>query len=197
LQHKLSISYHTSLERKKRELSGFLLQCRLIIHSLGLIFMGLPKITIRSVGEGLSSTWKKLIILIFYVSWERNKQTNKFVELLAMKLLLLFAKEKGINTLQIFGDSMLAINWERNSQQCHDIQMLAILEEIFRLLDSFDYISLQHVYRVHNREADALTKDGLGLDYGKWLITEYLDEDHFSYYDRPFNEIPPPLAALP
>jgi ribonuclease HI len=133
----------------------------------------------------------------FNLSMGLGSGTNNFVELLAMKLLLHFAKEKGINTLQIFGDSMLAINWARKSQQCHHIQLLAILEEIFILLDSFDSISLQHVYRVHNREADALSKDGLQLDYGKWLITEYSDGDHFAYYHRPFNEIPPPLAALP
>ena len=45
-----------------------------------------------------------------------GNRTNNFVELLAMKLLLHLAKEKGINTLQIFGDSMLAINWARKSQ---------------------------------------------------------------------------------
>jgi ribonuclease HI len=50
-----------------------------------------------------------------------GRGTNNFVEILAMKLLLHFAKEKEINTLQIFRDSMLAINWARKSQECHHI----------------------------------------------------------------------------
>jgi hypothetical protein len=37
--------------------------------------------------------------------------TNNYVELMAIKLLLLFAGEKGVQTIQIFGDSMIVINW--------------------------------------------------------------------------------------
>ena len=36
--------------------------------------------------------------------------TNSYVELLALKLLLLFSREKEILHIQIFGDSMNAIN---------------------------------------------------------------------------------------
>jgi hypothetical protein len=39
--------------------------------------------------------------------------TNNYAELMALKLLLTFAGEKGINSLQIFGDSMVVINWIR------------------------------------------------------------------------------------
>jgi len=47
-----------------------------IDHSFPLdYFDGLPKIPIRSVGEALFSTWKKLIILIFLWVWGAEQTT--------------------------------------------------------------------------------------------------------------------------
>jgi len=37
--------------------------------------------------------------------------SNKFVELMDLKLLVLFALEKGCRSIQVYGDSMLMINW--------------------------------------------------------------------------------------
>ena len=37
--------------------------------------------------------------------------TNNFVELLTLKLLFLFYLEKGCLMLQVFGDSMIILNW--------------------------------------------------------------------------------------
>jgi len=42
--------------------------------------------------------------------------TNNFIEIMALKVLLLFSKEKKVHSMKIFGDSMLFINWERKSQ---------------------------------------------------------------------------------
>jgi ribonuclease HI len=39
--------------------------------------------------------------------------SNKFFELMALRLNLLFALEKGVLRLQIFGDSQLVIHWMR------------------------------------------------------------------------------------
>jgi ribonuclease HI len=57
--------------------------------------------------------------------------TNNFVELMALKLLLTFAGEKGILNLYIFGDSMVVITWLRKTQICHNINLTSILEEVF------------------------------------------------------------------
>jgi hypothetical protein len=43
-------------------------------------------------------------------------ETNNYAKLLALKLLLIFAMEKGCKTLQVFGDSMLIINWANGVQ---------------------------------------------------------------------------------
>ena len=37
--------------------------------------------------------------------------TNNYAELLALKLLITLALKQGVQTLQIFGDSQLVINW--------------------------------------------------------------------------------------
>jgi ribonuclease HI len=47
---------------------------------------------------------------------ELGQGTNNYAELLTLKLLLLFAKEKELLHLQIFGDSMISINWARKLQ---------------------------------------------------------------------------------
>jgi hypothetical protein len=54
--------------------------------------------------------------------------TNNFVELMALKLLITFVGEKGILNLQIFGDSIVFINWIRKSQKFHNIRLLPLLK---------------------------------------------------------------------
>ena len=92
--------------------------------------------------------------------------SNNFAKLLTLKLLLLFAGEKGITTLHIFFDSLNVINWVRKTQVCHNIHLLALLEENFRCMDSFDSLLFRHVYRKYNVEADKLSKEGLQLAPG-------------------------------
>jgi hypothetical protein len=41
--------------------------------------------------------------------------TNNCVEIMSFKGLLLFSKEKGVTSFQIFWDSMLAVNYKRKS----------------------------------------------------------------------------------
>jgi len=68
--------------------------------------------------------------------------SNNYVELMALKLLITFAGEKGIKSIHIFGDSMTIINWVNKSQQCHTIRLRPILEYIFFILGSFDSLSV-------------------------------------------------------
>ena len=37
--------------------------------------------------------------------------TNNFAELLALKLLITLALKQGVQSMQVFGDSQLVINW--------------------------------------------------------------------------------------
>jgi hypothetical protein len=55
--------------------------------------------------------------------------TNNYVELMSLKLLLLFSKEKEVDTLHIFGDSLNVINWARKLQHCSNILLLPYLKK--------------------------------------------------------------------
>lgn len=64
--------------------------------------------------------------------------TNNYAELIALKLLLNFVGGKGIRSLRILGDSMVVINWVKKTQNCHNIRLLPILEEVFIILASYE-----------------------------------------------------------
>jgi hypothetical protein len=48
---------------------------------------------------------------------------------------------------------------------------LSLLDEVFKILDLFDSFSLWHVYRECNLEVDMLSKVGVQMDFGQWMIT--------------------------
>jgi ribonuclease HI len=103
----------------------------------------------------------------FNLKWGLGQGSNNFAEILALKLLLTFASEKEISNLQIFGDSMLVINWLWKSQQCHNIILSPILDEVFTIANIFTNLSFQHVYRERNVKADSLSKEGSFMAHGQ------------------------------
>jgi hypothetical protein len=106
---------------------------------------------------------------------------------MALKLLLLFAAEKGCTSLQVFGDSLLIINWANHEQFCHIARLRPYLAEVLRIISTFDTISLSHIYRERNTLADRLSKEATQLEYGNWHITEHTTEGSFDYH-RPFQD---------
>jgi ribonuclease HI len=122
----------------------------------------------------------------FHTKLGLGQGTNNYAELLTLKLLLTFAKEKDLRHIQIFGDSMIVVNWARKLQKCHNIFLLPILEDTFRLLENFDTVTISHVYRNRNMVADALSKAGLHLALGHWDITEHKNGNSQNFYHRPF-----------
>jgi hypothetical protein len=102
--------------------------------------------------------------------------------------LLLFVVEKNVHSIQLFGDSLMVINWIRKSQRCHNIILCPLLEEVFKILASFDNYYFCHVYREHNHEADSLSKEGLQMVVGSWLIREDRDGAKISCVHRSFMD---------
>lgn len=78
-------------------------------------------------------------------------------------LLLQSVVEYGCRSLQIFGDSMTIINWEKGIQRCHILILLPILEEVQHILQHFDYVSITHVYTERNHLEDTISKEGVKL----------------------------------
>lgn len=81
----------------------------------------------------------------FLLSMGLGLDTNNYAELMVLKVLLLFAKEKDVKTLQIFGDSKLIINWTKKIQSCHNLLLLPLLEDVLSIFSTFDSTSMQHV----------------------------------------------------
>jgi ribonuclease HI len=105
---------------------------------------------------------------------------------MSLKLLLLFAIEKNVNSIQVFGDSQMVVKWIWNINQCHNILLIPLLEEVQRLMASFDYFDIQHVYRERNMMVDLLSKEGLQMEHGQWMISEENNGTFYEYYHRPF-----------
>lgn len=70
-----------------------------------------------------------------------GRETNNFVELLTLKLLVCWALELGCRFLQIFGDSLNVVNWFNVVERCHNITLLRIYDENVQLKSSFDIIT--------------------------------------------------------
>jgi ribonuclease HI len=107
---------------------------------------------------------------------------------------LIFAGDKGVRSIQIFGDSLKVINWSIKTRKCHNQILLPLLDDVIRFLGSFDTFHMHHVYRERNMVAYLLSKEGLRLDFGKWMITEHQLDGIFEYYHWPFIE---PIGGKP
>ena len=73
--------------------------------------------------------------------------STNFAELLALKILLVFALEKGCSDLQVFGDLMLLINWINKTWSFTHTQLLSLLSEVYTIVAYFNTFSCMHVYR--------------------------------------------------
>ena len=92
--------------------------------------------------------------------------SNNYAELMDLNLLLCFAIEKNCKRIQIFGDSLVILNWINKNQRCRNLSLSTLFEESIRLLSNFDSITCKHVYRERNEEVDKLSKAGLNLEMG-------------------------------
>jgi hypothetical protein len=61
-----------------------------------------------------------------------------------------------------------------------------IYEELKRLKDLFTTLSFSHVYREQNTQADKLSKEGLLLEPGKWIIEEVVEGNSTIFKHAPF-----------
>ena len=116
--------------------------------------------------------------------------TNNYAELMTLKLLLCYAIERSCRQLQVFGDSMVVINWINITPKCRIDSLDALYEETIGSLSFFETISFTHVYRERNVEADKLSKKGLTLQWGEWKILEIKDSEATEYPHRPFINPP-------
>jgi hypothetical protein len=96
--------------------------------------MGLLKTTISLGGVPFYSS---LRLIFLKCQWGLEVEQTILLNLLSFKLVLLFLG-KGGERLIGFGDSMIVLNWARKSQQCHNLQLLSLLEEVHRIMETYD-----------------------------------------------------------
>ena len=99
--------------------------------------------------------------------------TNNYAELFALKLFITLALDKQISNIQIFGDSLLVINWILGKFRSHNLHLAQLLQEVNRLIEFFEQDDFKHIYRKINTLADKLANDGGKVQLGYWFINEY------------------------
>ena len=88
--------------------------------------------------------------------------TNNQAEYEAILKGLQLLHEVKAESIEVFGDSQLIINQLIGLYECKDDIMRGYYDECQRLLKEFPHISLQHILRAQNQEANRLSQSVLG-----------------------------------
>ena len=101
--------------------------------------------------------------------------TNTKAELLSLWAILLTSHMMGIPLTQIYDDSLVIINWVRGSTALSPTDPVHWCRETKKLFSSFQALSINHIYREHNRLADRLSKTALSLPQGFGSFKEFIE----------------------
>ena len=117
----------------------------------------------------------------FCIKMGCRQSTNTRSELLALQTLLAFAKELGLPSLHVFGDSTAIINWATQKEALTDLNLEGWCHNIVLLKSFFHHLELQHVYREFNVKADGLYKEALIMGSDLLHFTEFTDDECIGY----------------
>lgn len=62
----------------------------------------------------------------------------------------------------------------------------ALLDDTTLLFHFIPDVTISHIFREHNQEADLLEKEALQLQRGTWAIQEWIDGSSAEYIHSPF-----------
>ena len=88
----------------------------------------------------------------------------------------------GIDTIQIAGDSRVIVEWFKGIFQLDAVLLDTWKDRILLLKGQFVEISIQHIYRENNFDADLLSKKALAIPMGHFLVARGDGRDPSSYY---------------
>ena len=98
------------------------------------------------------------------VVWEASRflgeKTNNEAEYMALIMLLKAAKERGIRSLRVFGDSKLVVSQVSRQWKINLPHLRLLAGEAWDLADGMD-ISYSWIPREENRRADMLSNEGI------------------------------------
>ena len=85
------------------------------------------------------------------------------------------SKSKGVQKLQVMGDSQLVIDWFKHRISPRNIYLRPLYEEVKLLVGTFQQVIFYHIYKERNSGVDILSKDGLHIGFGLWHRWEFFD----------------------
>ena len=98
------------------------------------------------------------------VVWETSrflgKKTNNEAEYMALILLLKAAKEHGVRSLRVFGDSKLVVSQVSRQWKINLPHLRLLAQQAWELADGMD-ISYHWIPREQNKRADILSNEGI------------------------------------
>ena len=101
--------------------------------------------------------------------------TNTKAELLSLWAILRTSHMMGIPLTQIYGDSLVIINWAKGSIALSPTDLVHWCRETKKLFSSFQALYFTHIYREHNRLADRLSKTALSHPQGIGSVMEFIE----------------------
>ena len=78
--------------------------------------------------------------------------------------------------LKVFGDSKVIVDWENEKYDFQAINLSNWMKKTRLLISQFDSITSNHIYRIFNKDADALSKEVIGDFSGFILFSKWVDE---------------------
>ena len=99
------------------------------------------------------------------VIWEGNEYlgqcTNNIAEYRALIMGLKGALSHGYKNLKVYLDSELLAKQINGSYRVKNENLKVLMKDIRDLLDSFDFVEVKHVPRLHNSHADMLANQAI------------------------------------
>jgi ribonuclease HI len=104
--------------------------------------------------------------------------TNNQAEYEAILKGIQLLQELKAESIEVFGDSQLVTNQLIGLYECKDDVLKRYYDECRKLLEDFSLISLQHIPRAQNQEANGLAQNASGYRlFQEILSSEDLAED--------------------
>ena len=120
--------------------------------------------------------------------------TNNQAEYRAILKGIQLLREIKANAVEIFGDSMLVINQLVGEYECKDDILQLYHEECLRLLKEFKKVTIEHVPKFHNSDANRLAQHASGYRPMKGIMVLELTADDWrkeiiDYLKDPSKEV--------
>ena len=101
--------------------------------------------------------------------------TNNQAEYLALSKGITLLRENQVDAVEIFGDSLLLIKQLTGEYECKDDILRIYHEACLDLLRKFKTVTLEHIPKAHNEDANRLAQSA--YDYRLILALEYAADD--------------------